>query len=680
MKAIEIISETSVTPEPQMPWVLLKQWVQSRSQAAFGSIVQHYAPLVWGVAFRKTGNIGMAEEACQQVFTDLASKAQLLLRLRPPLAAWLHRVAVFEAIQVLRREISHRKRIQALAEDQVIGKPMPEKDPWEEIRPQLDHAINALSEADRQVLMLHWFEKRGYAEIARELGCTPEAAQRRGSRVVDKLGKMLRSKKPVLAGGVLATGLTAELSPAMPIGLAGKLTLSTAGTLAQAVSTSSIVLHQSLTSMASAKLTTAAVVLLSAALPISVSWNTIAAARSVAAASKNVPPGHNADGAKTAPQQLSGPGAASELDLSLIKLALQRLAANPLDYEASLELRRIIFSLSEPEVAAVLKLMLGLNEKQRDALHKEAECLFARWAELNPAAANESALALSRKKFGFAPTHGAFTTWAAADLDAAWAWLMKSTTDPAVLQFVGGGALAKVVIYQMKGAEVMKRVEAMSDKNLVETLRYWVVRAWAYQNADASIQWATSLPEEAQRNEWVAKTLELVGDTDARKAMQHLEKVEMPDKRGEVAHNILWPHLLQKPKETFNLLKRHTTDWPEDLFRDAGDALSRHDLAHATESALALPEGPARQEFVKGMLTGSAYSDDVAAALPALALVPLDDLIGHLNQFINRLLSQNPKAAVQWIDGMPSGSFLRESSTAEFQGRFQQTPAQFLAK
>jgi DNA-directed RNA polymerase specialized sigma24 family protein len=136
---------------------LLQKWAEARSEAAFRTLVERYAPLVWGAALRRTGDHGMSEEASQQVFADLARKAPVLVELHRPLAAWLHRSAVYEAVQVLRREIRHRDRMKHYAALETAAPEAP--DPWEDVRPHLDEAINALAEPDRRVLLLHGYQR-----------------------------------------------------------------------------------------------------------------------------------------------------------------------------------------------------------------------------------------------------------------------------------------------------------------------------------------------------------------------------------------------------------------------------------------------------------------------------------------------------------------------------------------
>src|SRR6187402_2676202 len=119
---------------------LLRAWARERSEAAFRALVERYAGLVFGVALRRTGERALAEEAVQNVFTDLARKAAVIVELQRPLAAWLHRCAVYESATLLRGETRHREKMKRFASN-VTDETAP--DPWQEVRPLLDHAINS---------------------------------------------------------------------------------------------------------------------------------------------------------------------------------------------------------------------------------------------------------------------------------------------------------------------------------------------------------------------------------------------------------------------------------------------------------------------------------------------------------------------------------------------------------
>ena len=69
---------------------LLRRYVQNRDQTAFTALVRLRIGLVYSIALRRVGgDVQLAEDVAQKVFTDLARKAATLDR-RNTLAGWLY--------------------------------------------------------------------------------------------------------------------------------------------------------------------------------------------------------------------------------------------------------------------------------------------------------------------------------------------------------------------------------------------------------------------------------------------------------------------------------------------------------------------------------------------------------------------------------------------------------------
>jgi hypothetical protein len=79
----------------------------------------------------------------------------------------------------------------------------------------LDEAVNRLSDADRQVIVAHYFQGQSYAEVGAKLGVPEATAQKRGVRGLDRLRQYLaKAGAPALSVAALTSLLSAEASAA----------------------------------------------------------------------------------------------------------------------------------------------------------------------------------------------------------------------------------------------------------------------------------------------------------------------------------------------------------------------------------------------------------------------------------------------------------------------------------
>jgi len=207
---------------------LLRRYAEDDSEAAFGELVARYVNLVYSAALRRTGgDAQLAQDVAQLVFTDLARKARSL----PPgvvLAGWLHRASRFAAAQLLRTERRRQLREQE-AVTMNLAEPAPD---WEHIRPLLDAALDELSAADRDALVLRFMEQRSLAEVGAALGANEDAARKRVHRALEKVRARLVRQGVATTAAALATAITVNAVQTAPAGLAAMLTSASLATAA----------------------------------------------------------------------------------------------------------------------------------------------------------------------------------------------------------------------------------------------------------------------------------------------------------------------------------------------------------------------------------------------------------------------------------------------------------------
>src|SRR5712692_2012881 len=207
---------------------LLESYASSGSERAFRELVERHINLVHSAALRESkGNVSLAEDITQAVFTELARRATELVR-HPAIAGWLYTCVRQMTANVRRAEDRRQRREQeAFTMNELLG-PDPADKLWQQLRPELDDVMHELSQEDRTAVVLRFFEGRSLKEVGVALGLTENAARMRVERSLEKLRGLLSQR------GVKST--TSTLAAVLPAGAA----MTVPSTLASTVATSAL--------------------------------------------------------------------------------------------------------------------------------------------------------------------------------------------------------------------------------------------------------------------------------------------------------------------------------------------------------------------------------------------------------------------------------------------------------
>ncbi len=204
---------------------LLRSYVSQNSGEAFTEIVRRNVCFLHSCILRRVGGDShLAEDITQKVFSDLARKAPALTKLAS-VSGWLYVSANVASAEVVRKE--RRRKARESEVSRMSGMLAQEGaqtwEEWSRVRDLLDDLICGLNQIDRDVVVLRFFSKKTYVEIAEDQSITEEGARKRVERAIEKLRAKLSGSGVTSSMEALETVLKKQPDNEIPQRLADRV-------------------------------------------------------------------------------------------------------------------------------------------------------------------------------------------------------------------------------------------------------------------------------------------------------------------------------------------------------------------------------------------------------------------------------------------------------------------------
>ena len=328
---------------------------------------------------------------------------------------------------------------------------------------------------------------------------------------------------------------------------------------------------------------------------------------------------------------------------------------------------RTLSAINDDFDAAQIREALARLDKMTISQREQVRAgLLARWGELDPEAAMEYALALSRTPEKRAAVNAVLNGWAEKDARAAARWIAElpegvlknaalgtlikavtKTDPPQALALLQGSLSLKARRMSRDSTDLVQAVfghwaeknlgeaataAAQLDKPFCDTALSFVGERWARSDLAGALAWARAQPNDLAKRRLEASSsttnavtgvLETWINRDPEAAMTWLENLPEGNERANLIQCALLCTYQQDP-------------------------------AHAMELALMIPEGIA-QESALGFAVGSWADTDPAGAFTWATGQP-DEKVRRttLKLVASRWLSADPNGASQWIASLPA--------------------------
>ena len=623
---------------------LLAAYAHKGEEQAFREFVQRHAAWVLGVATRSTGQVALAEEIAQSVFCLAAQKAGGLAVGKVVVAAWLHRTALLTAANAVRGERRYHQRLERAAAEltPLLTMTDDESTLYHDMLPHLDQALDALPEGDRALLLQRYFEQRGIAHIARNVGISEDACQKRLSRAVDRLGLALKRHRVAVSSVMLTSFLSVPMGRAAPAefvrSLADNALLAPTGKVTVAA-------YAVAAPLAGASLTavlTAAAALVAFTVPVV--WQL--------RENNSRPP---VQIVISAPQvsKLPAKAIALNVDPILAQFAAALAALQDDDPEGLMELVLFVSNLPLEKLPGIWEIL----RQHEDNAHTIVRALFCRWTELDLQGAVAASTLTENNSLRCSVWHGIGSLWAVRDPKAYFAEVDKFPIDPKL-----------PLPWQ-------------------EIANWHGLTKLANARPELALEFVKSLPDPKRQLSVTKMALSLWGQRDPGAAIRHLKATYVDQELDEMMHLMAEEVAYHQPAVAFQISTQQTNphyreqetcfalqQWGADDPKAAAAALAslppeiqtsslaqnvtRTLMQAAADETLSIAKAAPPGEFRDGMLDSIAmhfYNDKEHRSLQGVLETAL--LMGsgqhrdfHLENAAKDWLKEAPLEARAWIE------------------------------
>ncbi|MGI9244648.1 MAG: RNA polymerase sigma factor, partial [Verrucomicrobiales bacterium] len=134
----------------------------------------------------------------------------------PTVGGWLMKATAFESMRASEKENTRKRNMTRFQDDlRIATEDGPESNTFmQDGKAVLDDALSCLSATDRDVILMRFYEGKSFKAIAQVVGKSDDACQKRVTRALDRLGKLMRGRGVAIPVAALGAGLSAELGRA----------------------------------------------------------------------------------------------------------------------------------------------------------------------------------------------------------------------------------------------------------------------------------------------------------------------------------------------------------------------------------------------------------------------------------------------------------------------------------